>query len=116
MPSSRLLLVPLLGPVLLGCGPTGGTIAGGDCTSGYQVVAEASSWPGLQTAVLDSSDWGDVEAIRTQAQGVDVGAGNQDAVRVIDLLDPAGRRLAQADVWRTPGGGWRAGVWGQCTD
>ena len=116
MRTSRSSLVLLLGPLLLGCTTTGGTTAGGDCTSGYQVVADASSWPALQTAVLDSSDWGDVEAIRTQEQGVDVGVGDQDAVRVVDMLDPTGRRLAQAEVWRTPGGGWRAGVWGQCTD
>jgi hypothetical protein len=54
--------------------------------------------------------------VRTQAVGHDVGAGNQDAVRVVDLLNRQGRRLAQADVWRTEAGGWRAGVWSQCID
>ena len=116
MRASRLLLVPLLGPVLLGCGH--GRIASDPAcaSSGYEVVADAPSWPALRTAVLASSDWGDVEAVRTQEQGVDVGVGDQDAVRVIDLLDPEGRRLVQAEVWRTTAGGWRAGVWGQCTD
>ena len=112
----RLLLVPLLGAALLGCGTVVGSSAGGDCTSRYAPVAEAASWPALRSAVLESSDWGEVEAVRTQEQGVDVGAGDQEAVRVIDLLDRRGRRLAQADVWRTRDGGWRAGVWGQCTD
>lgn len=84
--------------------------------SSYQVVADARSWPALQRAVLASSDWGEVEAVRTQDQGVDVGVGDQEAVRVIDLLDRQGGRLAQAEVWRTASGGWRAGVWGQCTD
>ena len=52
------------------------------------------------------------------ARGDDVGAGSgdEDVVRVVDLLDRRGRRLVQVDVWQTDAGAWRAGVWGQCTD
>ncbi|MCW2818445.1 MAG: hypothetical protein JWR42_1232 [Marmoricola sp.] len=112
----RLLLVPLLGSVLLGCGVVGEAASDDVCVSRYHGLEEAASWPALRTTVLASSEWGEVAAVRTQVRGVDVGVGDQDAVRVIDLLDRRGERLAQAEVWRTASGGWRAGVWGQCTD
>lgn len=57
-----------------------------------------------------------VDSVRTQARGHDVGAGDQHAVRLVDLLDRNGRRLIQVDVWRTDAGAWRAGVWKQCID
>jgi hypothetical protein len=65
---------------------------------------------------LGYKERGPVASLRTQARGHDVGAGDQDAVRVVDLLTTKGRRLVQVDVWRTEAGGWRAGVWSQCTD
>lgn len=98
------------------CGGTTGTSEGGDCVSHYEPVASARSWLGLTDAIVQQTDWGPVVSVRTQARGHDVGAGDQDAVRVIDLLDRKGRRLAQADVWRTDAGEWRAGVWSQCID
>jgi hypothetical protein len=57
-----------------------------------------------------------VASLRTQARGEDVGAGDEDAVRVVDLLNQQGDRLVQVDVWRTAAGSWRAGVWSQCID
>jgi hypothetical protein len=103
--------------LLSGCasGTTGST-EGGDCVSHYEPVARASTWNALKAAMLRYKERGSVVSVRTQAVGDDVGAGSQDAVRVVDLLDRHGRRLAQADVWRTDAGGWRAGIWSQCID
>lgn len=102
--------------LLTGCGATNGTTEGGDCVSHYEPVASARSWAGLKEAMVRQTQWGPVASVRTQARGHDVGAGDQDAVRVVDLLNRNGRRLAQADVWRTDSGAWRAGVWSQCID
>lgn len=66
--------------------------------------------------MVASQRWGSVVSLRTQAQGHDVGAGNEDAVRVMDLLNRSGRRLVQVDVWRSDSGAWHAGVWMQCID
>ena len=88
----------------------------GECTSHYEPVASAPTWDGLKDAMLAYEEWGRVVSVRTQASGHDVGAGDQDAVRVVDLLNRQGRRLIQADVWRTDAGAWRAGVWHQCID
>ena len=87
-----------------------------DCTSHYEPVATAPSWNALKDAMLAYDERGRVASLRTQARGVDVGAGDRQAVRVVDLLDRKGRRLAQVDVWRTDAGGWRAGAWSQCID
>lgn len=95
---------------------TGGVGGEGDCVSRYYDVTTAPTWPALKSAMLKSRDWGRVDSIRIQQEGVDVGAGDQDAVRVVDLLDQDGQRLIQVDVWRTDAGAWRAGAWGQCTD
>ncbi len=106
----------------LGCGAiaacSGSTeeVSNGACTSRYEVVADAATWPGLTDAMLDYDRRGRVGAVRVQARGNDVGAGDEDAVRVVDLLDPEGRRIIQVDVWRTDAGAWRAGVWQQCID
>lgn len=100
-------------------GACAGTSVGGgegDCASHYEPVAQASSWVGLKDAMLDYRQRGRVVSVRTQARGHDVGAGDQDAVRVVDLLDRRGRRVVQVDVWRTDAGGWRAGAWSQCID
>ena len=114
----RLTLTALACGALSACaGPTDGhTADGADCVSHYAYVASASTWTGLRHAMLRYSEWGAVAAVRTQAQGEDVGAGNQPAVRVVDLLDRSGQRLVQVDVWRTNTGAWRAGVWNQCID
>jgi hypothetical protein len=88
----------------------------GDCVSRYDVVATASTWQGLKDAMVSHDERGRVASVRTQAQGDDVGAGDQDAVRVVDLLNDKGRRLVQVDVWRTDEGAWRAGVWEQCVE
>lgn len=88
----------------------------GDCTSHYAPVASAPTWDGLRDAMLANEEWGRVVSVRTEARGHNVGAGDQDAVRVVDLLNRKGRRLIQADVWRTDAGAWRAGVWHQCID
>lgn len=87
-----------------------------DCVSNYDSVARASTWHGLKDAMLSTTEWGRVVSVRTQARGHDVGAGDQDAVRVVDLPNRKGRRLVQVDVWRTDAGAWRAGAWNQCID
>ena len=97
-----------------GCADSTGS--GGDCVSHYDPVASATTWSGLKDAMLGYEERGRVDSVRTQARGDDVGAGNQDAVRVVDLLNRKGRRLVQVDVWRTDAGAWRAGVWKQCID
>lgn len=85
-----------------------------DCTSHYGSVVSASTWDGLKDALVERSR---VVSVRTQARGDNVdGAGNQDVVRVVDLLNQTGRRVVQVDVWRTDSGAWRAGAWSQCID
>ncbi|GAB3774317.1 hypothetical protein GCM10027600_36670 [Nocardioides ginsengisegetis] len=113
--------VPLrLSVVLVACtllGACSGADEGGDCTSHYEPVASASTWSGLKEAMLANEDWGRVASLRTQARGqeADGGPGDQEVVRVMDLLNRKGRRLVQVDVWRTDGA-WRAGAWSQCID
>lgn len=89
----------------------------GDCTSHYEPVASADTWPGLKKGMLANQEWGRVASLRTQVRGdgADSGLGDREVVRVMDLLNRKGRRLIQVDVWRT-GGGWRAGAWSQCID
>lgn len=112
----RIGLAVLAWGVLSAC--SGTTDSGGpsDCVSHYDSVASAPTWEGLKDAMLDYEERGRVASVRTQARGDDVGAGDQDAVRVVDLLNQDGRRLVQVDVWRTDSGAWRAGVWSQCID
>jgi hypothetical protein len=110
----RMCLAVLACGILSACAGT--TDGGGDCVSHYEPVASAPSWHALEEAMLGYEDRGPVASLRTQARGHDVGAGNQDAVRVVDLLNPNGRRLVQVDVWRTEAGTWRAGAWSQCID
>jgi hypothetical protein len=114
----RLGLAGLACVLLAGCLSVSSSGAGGDgdCNSHYEPVASAPTWDGLKDAMLDYQERGRVVSLRTQARGHDVGAGDQEAVRVVDLLNRNGRRLAQADVWRTDAGAWRAGVWSQCID
>jgi hypothetical protein len=88
---------------------------GGDCVSHYDPVADAATWRDLKDAML-ATERGRVASVRIQGRGDDVGAGDVNAVRVVDLLDKDGRRLVQVDVWRTDAGTWRAGVWSQCID
>jgi hypothetical protein len=92
------------------------TNGGVDCVSHYDPVASAPTWDGLNDAMLGYKERGRVTSVRTQARGDDVGAGNRDAVRVVDLLNRNGGRLVQVDVWRTEARAWRAGVWSQCID
>jgi hypothetical protein len=108
-----------LGLAAFACGllsACAGTTEGGDCLSHYNPVASAPTWEGLKAAMLDYKERGRVASMRTQARGDDVGAGDQAAVRVVDLLNRNGRRLVQVDVWRTDAGAWRAGLWSQCID
>ena len=109
----RLGLVVLTFGLLSACAST---TEGGDCVSHYNPVASAPTWERLQDAMLDYKERGRVASLRTQARGNDVGAGDRDAVRVVDLLNRNGRRLVQVDVWRTDAGAWRAGAWSQCID
>jgi hypothetical protein len=110
----RICLAALACATLSACaGTTGG---GGDCVSQYEPVASAPTWDALKDAMLGYEERGPVASLRTQARGRDVGAGDQDAVRVVDLLNKNGRRLVQVDVWRTEAGAWRAGAWSQCID
>jgi hypothetical protein len=108
--SAGILVAVLAGGTLTACASQ----SGGDCVSHYSSVATAPTWVGLKDAMMAATEWGRVDAVRTQARGNDVGAGDEDVVRVVDLLDRNGRRLIQVDVWRTDSGDWRAGVWSQC--
>ena len=111
--SVRVGLAALVCGVLGACG---GSTEGGDCVSHYEHVASALTWEGLKDAMSSDGEQGRVASVRIQARGDDVGAGDQHAVRVVDLLNRHGRRLVQVDVWRTGSGAWRAGVWSQCID
>jgi hypothetical protein len=108
--------IGLASGLLSSCESVGSSSDDGDCLSHYEPVASAASWHSLKEAMLGYEERGAVTSLRTQARGHDVGAGNQDAVRVVDLLNRNGRRLVQVDVWRTDAGEWRAGVWSQCID
>jgi hypothetical protein len=108
-----------IGLAVVACGVLGacaGTTDSGDCVSYYDAVASAPTWDALKDAMMENDEWGRVASIRTQARGHDVGAGDQEAVRVVDLLNRNGRRLVQVDVWRTDAGAWSAGAWNQCID
>ncbi|CUR55216.1 exported hypothetical protein [metagenome] len=110
-----------IGLAVLVCNLLGACVAssggeGEDCVSHYDAVATAATWGGLKEAMVASTTWGRVVSVRTQARGDDVGAGDEDAVRVVDLLDRKGRRLVQVDVWRSDTGAWEAGAWSQCID
>lgn len=104
---------------LLACGLFSGcevvSSSGGDCVSQYEPVAEAPTWDGLKDAMLGYSERGRVVSMRTQERGNDVGVGDENAVRVVDLLNRNGRRIVQVEVWRTDDQ-WHAGVWSQCID
>lgn len=115
--SVRMGLALLACAILSACAGTTASEDEDDCVSQYDSVASASTWEGLRHAMLDYREHGRrVVSVRTQARGDDVGAGDQNAVRVVDLLNKNGRRLVQVDVWRTDAGAWRAGVWKQCID
>lgn len=87
-----------------------------DCVSHYDTVATAPTWKELRAELLASEKHGRVDSVRTVARGPDVGAGDEEVVRVVALADRGGRTLTQVDVWRTDAGTWRAGVWMQCID
>lgn len=88
----------------------------GDCESHYDSVASAATWKDLQDEIKERAEWGPVASLRTQSSGHGIGAGDEEVVRVVDLLDRNGRRLVQVEVWRTSDRRWRAGVWKQCID
>jgi len=108
------LLVSLL---VSGCSSTEtGTGNGGDCESFYSDVTEAATWTALKDALLAADSWPRATSVRVQDRGTDIGVGNEDVVRVVDLLNANGRRVIQLEVWRTADGGWSAGAWNQCID
>lgn len=93
-----------------------GLVDGDDkCVSYHEDVAQGSTWRRLRDAMLDAKGWGNVDRIRVQWSGDDIGVSDEEVVRVVDLLNENGRRLVQTEVWRDAGG-WRAGVWMQCID
>ncbi|WP_343992793.1 hypothetical protein [Nocardioides dubius] len=112
MTVSRSIVATAACTILSSC--ASGTGGEGHCESRYDGSMTAPTWVSLMDAMVESREWGRVASTRIQAKGVDVGAGDQDAVRVVDLLDHQGRRLVQVDVWRTDAGSWSAGVWSQC--
>ena len=120
MTMRRRLTVPIgvafASGLLSACTSVGSSSDDGDCVDHYDAVASASTWQGLKDAMLRYDERGHVVSVRTQVRGDDVGAGDEDAVRVVDLLNQKGRRLVQVDVWRTDDGAWRAGLWKQCVD
>jgi hypothetical protein len=112
-----------MGLTVLACGiasacSVGSTADGNNCVSRYHSVASAPTWDGLKDAMLNHKEEHPVAtSLRTQARGDDVDSpGDQNVVRVMDILNRNGQRLVQVDVWRTDAGAWRAGAWGQCTD
>ncbi len=100
--------------LLGGCAST--DTGGGDCSSHYEPIAGAPTWGALKQAMLDAEDWGRVASLRTQSRGEDIDGRGVQVVRVVDLLDRDGRRLVQAEVWRTDDDAWAAGAWSQCID
>ena len=58
----------------------------GDCVSYYDPVASAPTWRDLEDAMLETTDWGRVASVRTQARGDDVGAGDEKAERITHAL------------------------------
>jgi hypothetical protein len=113
----RTLVTTALVCVLLAACTSQDSSAGGDCTSSYDPVARAATFPALRQAMLDHDDGRSRPvSTRVQARGHDLGSGDEDAVRIVDLLDGRGRRLLQVEVWRTVDGGWAAGAWQQCID
>lgn len=101
----------LAGTLLTGCG---GPSPASACTSEYRTVATAPSWPALRSELFSTDDFGRVAAVTTVDRGL--ASTNRDIERVVVLLDAKEQTAAQLDVWRTADGGWRAGVWMQCTD
>lgn len=120
--SARIGLAVLALGFLSGCGeeytPPPGIALGGDCVSHYEPVASAPTWKGLKDAMLGLEMGGRLTAALHVVRGPDeiVARGDQAVVRMVDPLGSSGHRLAQAEVWRTDRGSWRAGVWGQCID
>ena len=107
----------LLAATLSGCGDDQAVgSSGGDCVSYYEPVASAPSWSQLRTAMLEYAEMGRVGSVRVQARGSDLGYGDEDVLRIVDLVGNKGQRLVQIDVWRTEDGGWRSGIWKQCID
>jgi hypothetical protein len=95
-------------------GSSGG---GDDCISHYRDVVSAATWSRLKDGLLQYDDRGPAGSVRIQEAGSDIDSpGDKDVVRVVDVLNSKGRRLAQFNVWRADGGAWRAGVWSQCID
>jgi hypothetical protein len=82
-------------------------------------VATASTWEGLNAAMLDYTGRGHVGSVRTQARGErarDALNGDQQVRRVVDLLDQRGRFLVRVDIRRTGPKRWRADIASECTD
>ncbi|WP_296601462.1 hypothetical protein [Nocardioides sp.] len=103
--------------LVAGCSSTEpGTGGGGDCESHYSGVTMAPTWAELKTKLLASEEWARTASARVQHRGTDIGVGDEDVVRVVDLLNAQGRRVVQLEVWRTADGGWSAGAWSQCID
>lgn len=103
--------------LLVGCLSTEpGSGSGGDCESSYSEVVQAPTWQALKDELVGSDSWPRAVAVRVQEQGTDIGVGDEDAVRVVDLLDDKGRRVVQLEVWRTDDAAWSAGSWSQCID
>lgn len=82
-------------------GAAGRSSGDNDWVSRYDHVASDPTWTGLKKVMLASTRIGRVASIRIQSRGEDVGgAGDQDAVGVLDLLGRNGHRRIQVDVWR----------------
>ena len=104
-------LVVLAGTLLAGCGSES---SASGCTSAYRTVATAPTWADLAAQLRGAGEFGRVASVRTVDRGL--ASTNRDVARVVTLLDAKGQVAAQLDVWRTADGGWRAGVWMQCTE
>jgi len=78
-----------------------------NCTSHYEPIADASSWPALK-ADLRANVASRVRSVRV--------VGHEDDKRVVSLLNRRERVVMQVDAWRTSDGTWVAQRWSQCID
>src|SRR3954449_10245746 len=100
----RIVTMVLGAPFLVACSST---TTGDDCSSHYDVIAEAAGRAEVRDAVVDGAV---PRARSTRVQG------HHDGKTTVDVLDRRGRRLMQVDVFRGDDGVWVAGRWAQCID
>lgn len=81
----------------------------GDCTSHYELVADAPTKGALKTRLLRDVD------PRTRSLRVMDEDPNDDKV-VVNLLNRRDRLIMSLDMWERDDGTWTAQQWSQCID